>query len=353
LDDPASAAAAAALQPLEGDALALPARCKLQLGACGSSIPTTASSSKRPSFDVSSIGWNVVDVDLAASNLCTHHGLYDWLRLTPQFMNARASQNMADALRLNPSFSVVDPHFGSTTPLKYYDEVNAEQSRAWAISRIKIGNRLNKAGEYAEAKMWYRQAITLDRNCADAWVAKATAHANLKQYDKAITHLERALEVDANVRNAKEYLESVRAALAAARREKEEVAHAVLAKAGDDPKSHPHHNHKRKDMASSAVVVEVAAAAAAAAGSVTGRRTKRAKRATSSDSEEEGMQADDIDWPVPRAELVFSLKKMLAGKDPDKITLKTLRKKLEGVHSVKFTKPMRTALQDIIINIYS
>ena len=218
------------LQLREGEDLILPVRCKLELGACGTSIPTSGASCARPVVDAKSIGWNVINVDLAESNVHSHHGLYEWLRGTPQFMNVCASQNMADALQLNQSFSVVDPFFGKKA-LKDYRTINKEQSRAWAVSRIKIGNRYNKGGDYAEAKTWYSQAISLDRSCADAWVAKATTYANMKQYEKAIKHLEEAMRLDPEVRNAKEYLENVRAAQAAAA-QKEAAAQASAQKRG-------------------------------------------------------------------------------------------------------------------------
>ena len=63
------------------------------------------------------------------------------------------------------------------------------------------------------------------------------------------------------------------------------------------------------------------------------------------------MQSGDIVWPVPRAELVSELKKILAGQDPSEITFKTVRKTLEKTFSVKFTKPMRKAMHDIVVQV--
>ena len=103
------------------------------------------------------------------------------------------------------------------------------------------------------------------------------------------------MRLDPEVRNAKEYLENVRAAQAAAA-QKEAAAQAsaqnAVAKSSRNDK-------KRKDTSS-------------ASGS---RRSKRPKEApSSSDSEgEDDLKGDDGDWPLPRSEIVAGLKSILAG----------------------------------------
>ena len=68
---------------------------------------------------------------------------------------------MATALQLSQTFSVVDPSFSLRLP-EFYDEINVEQSRAWAVGRVKSGNKLNRSGDYRKAVQVYTQAINLD-----------------------------------------------------------------------------------------------------------------------------------------------------------------------------------------------
>ena len=213
------------------------------------------------------------------------------------------SQNMADALQLNQSFSVVDPFFGrklsKTTKQSTKNSLAHGQSRE---SRSAIDT--TRAETTRKPKRGTRRRSASTEAAADAWVAKATTYANMKQYEKAIKHLEEAMRLDPEVRNAKEYLENVRAAQAAAA-QKEAAAQAsaqnAVAKSSRNDK-------KRKDTSS-------------ASGS---RRSKRLKEApSSSDSEgEDDLKGDDGDWPLPRSEIVAGLKSILAGVDPDKMTFR-------------------------------
>ena len=332
-----------ALRP--GDEITLPAKCGLQLGLCGCSAPmleTTSTTSVSSSLKL--VSWNVVNVDLAVSDIQSHHGLYDWLRSTSQFRNCSASRNMAVALHLNPSYSVVDPSFFIKLP-KFYNEIKALQSRAWAVGRVKMGNKQNRNGDYPKAVRFYKEAIVLDPTLADAYVARATAYANCKKYKRAISDLHEALKIDANVNNAKVYLEEILKSQEAAREE------------ADMTKSRPRstnvtaaeNSRKRKRADSKSNVDAAAKKRVRPSAEVSSSGDEMSAKDQSSDFDEE----HNVEWPAPRSDVISALKEMLKDVDPDAITFKTIRKQLEEKFSVKFPRQLKDALLQLILSVTS
>ena len=208
------------------DDVALPIWPSLELGLCGGMI--RIGSTKKVKF----VGWSVIDIDIAQT-IGNHHGLYEHIQNSVEYHNPSASENMASILGLDPTFSMLldspvssssstdtDMHTnnGSTTKTTkleqkdFYDAVNSVQSRNWSMSRIKLGNKENKAARFKQAIQWYNQAITLDPSYADAYVARGSAFANWKQYDKAIADFEKALKVNSDVENGQQYLNNVKEA---------------------------------------------------------------------------------------------------------------------------------------------
>ena len=90
--------------------------------------------------------------------------------------------------------------------------MNSIQSRAWSMNRIKLGNEDNKKGRFDIALRWYDQAITIDPLHADAYVARGAAYANRKEYDKAMKDFNKALLLDSEVDNGRQYLINVKEA---------------------------------------------------------------------------------------------------------------------------------------------
>ena len=67
---------------------------------------------------------------------------------------------------------------------------------------------LSQYGQYNESLRYFDEAIAIDQNFSEAWMAKGVAFHNLKHYDEAITCYNKALEL--NPRNAEIwYLKSV------------------------------------------------------------------------------------------------------------------------------------------------
>lgn len=187
----------------------LPLWPTLELGLCGGTLKSRSSSTK-----VKFVGWNVIDVDMA-QGIGSHHGLYEHIQNSIEYHNPTASENMASVLGLDPTFSMLDKNRIMSTKLKssdFYDSINSIQSRAWSMNRIKLGNEDNKKGQYDIALRWYNQAITIDPLHADAYVARGAAYANRKEYDKAMKDFNKALLLDSDVDNGRQYLINVKEA---------------------------------------------------------------------------------------------------------------------------------------------
>ena len=91
-----------------------------------------------------------------------------------------------------------------------YEEMRADQNRAWAQDSVKRGVAYAKDGKLSQAISAYDHALELDRTSADAYVARGAALANLSRYREAIADFERALRNDPGHQNARKYLETTR-----------------------------------------------------------------------------------------------------------------------------------------------
>ncbi len=71
--------------------------------------------------------------------------------------------------------------------------LKGEIKAAWAEEALRRGIALAKSGDLEGAQRCYRQALDLDRNLVDAWVARGAAFANVGRFQEAISDFETAL----------------------------------------------------------------------------------------------------------------------------------------------------------------
>ncbi|KAJ1554873.1 hypothetical protein HK096_000667 [Nowakowskiella sp. JEL0078] len=87
---------------------------------------------------------------------------------------------------------------------------------------VKEGIEIAHRKDYVKAiKDYYNVALSIDRECVDAYVARGAAYANQHQWKLAICDLESALKLDPEHINAKTYLETARKRQAAVKNEVE------------------------------------------------------------------------------------------------------------------------------------
>ena len=76
---------------------------------------------------------------------------------------------------------------------------------SWSEVALREGVALAKSGKYTEAIESYEQALKLNPNSCDVYVARGAAYANQGFYDAALKDFDRALDLNSTDRNAMEY----------------------------------------------------------------------------------------------------------------------------------------------------
>ncbi|KAJ3389716.1 Tetratricopeptide repeat protein 14 [Lobulomyces angularis] len=89
-------------------------------------------------------------------------------------------------------------------------DLRKQQNEAWAQETVKEGINLLREGQIEKAIKKYTNAIEISPICADAFVARGAALANLEDYKKAITDFKIALKMNPDHPNAKKYLETTK-----------------------------------------------------------------------------------------------------------------------------------------------
>eukprot|EP00884_Botryococcus_braunii_P010506 jgi/Botrbrau1/19457/Bobra.0338s0077.1 len=83
--------------------------------------------------------------------------------------------------------------------------------RAWAEEAVRRGIDFAKSGNLEGAERCYKQALELEPQLVDGWVAQGALHANSGRYTEAVSHFETALRLDPGHQNARKYLDLTRA----------------------------------------------------------------------------------------------------------------------------------------------
>uniref|UniRef100_A0A061SGK0 Uncharacterized protein n=1 Tax=Tetraselmis sp. GSL018 TaxID=582737 RepID=A0A061SGK0_9CHLO len=115
-----------------------------------------------------------------------------------------------------------------------YRGLKLESKHAWAREAVLKGIALAKAGEYDKACQYYDQALELNPQSVDAFVAKGAARANQSRFSEAIHDFEKAIGIDPEHANAAEYLSATRQRWTEANRKSSEVCGPSSGGAGDN-----------------------------------------------------------------------------------------------------------------------
>jgi tetratricopeptide (TPR) repeat protein len=91
-----------------------------------------------------------------------------------------------------------------------YLDLRKIQNEQWATERLKEGIRLAKENKLEKAEACYKEGIDLAPTHAELFVAYGALCANLGRIQEAIRKLQHALELDANVANAQNFLDTIR-----------------------------------------------------------------------------------------------------------------------------------------------
>eukprot|EP00727_Mastigamoeba_balamuthi_P000847 m51a1_g1076 hypothetical protein (418) ;mRNA; f:5926-7646 len=117
-----------------------------------------------------------------------------------QYLNPNALEQLVQSLGLEEDASFLpDDALPSDW---HYDVLHAKQNRKWAQETVVKGVELAKKGDYQKAMVCYKQAIEVDPQNADAYVARGAAYANQDKLHEAVREFERALEIDPSFPNA-------------------------------------------------------------------------------------------------------------------------------------------------------
>jgi len=93
---------------------------------------------------------------------------------------------------------------------QYWDRLRSLQSKFWAKETVAVGISYAKSGDYTKAMQCYKQALDVDPDHIDAFVARGAAFANVGLLEDAIQQFERALKVDPHDKNALKYLDATK-----------------------------------------------------------------------------------------------------------------------------------------------
>jgi tetratricopeptide (TPR) repeat protein len=121
------------------------------------------------------------------------------------FKNPLSIELMADSFDLVDFQSFLETK--EISPHDYYDYIKDEQNRNWAIQMIREGITLSKQGKDSKALDCYNQAIDVDPNNVDAFVAKGALQCKLENFNDSIKQFNIALGLDPDHPNAKKYLQ--------------------------------------------------------------------------------------------------------------------------------------------------
>lgn len=133
------------------------------------------------------------------------------LQSDPVFYNPGSHQLMLECYGIEPYFSF---QYG-VTPLTWnYKDLNEHRNQRISTQLTIDGIDLCRKGKYAEALNLLKQALDLFATNVDALVAIGACHANIGNLKEAILHLETALSLNPNDRNALLYLEKTKSQLA-------------------------------------------------------------------------------------------------------------------------------------------
>jgi len=157
------------------------------------------------------------------------------------FKNPLSVELMADSFDLVDFQSFLESKEINTHD--YYDYIKEEQNRNWAIQMIKEGITLSKQGKDSQALECYNQAIEVDPNNVDAFVALGALQCKLENFNDSIKQFNVALTIDPNHPNAKKYLQIAKVKFEDYNEKKRKEHDSIQAKIRNSNNNNSRNNH--------------------------------------------------------------------------------------------------------------
>jgi len=123
----------------------------------------------------------------------------------PMFNNPLSVEFMTKAFNLDHTLSFLGKK--KVYSHDYYDCIQDEQNKNWALKLVKEGIAQSKLGKESKAFELYNSALDADPTIVDAYVAKGALKCKLENFSEAISEFEKALKIDPSHSNAKKYLQ--------------------------------------------------------------------------------------------------------------------------------------------------
>uniref|UniRef100_A0A915ELG2 Uncharacterized protein n=1 Tax=Ditylenchus dipsaci TaxID=166011 RepID=A0A915ELG2_9BILA len=95
------------------------------------------------------------------------------------------------------------------TPMESADQLRIQQNRNLAMVHVTRGAELTRQNKCFEAIQCFNKALTVDENCADAYVGRGAACAGSSNFAAALKDLDKALQLEPNHKNAARYTTEV------------------------------------------------------------------------------------------------------------------------------------------------
>eukprot|EP00960_Hanusia_phi_P049732 759734-Hanusia_phi.AAC.1 len=146
---------------------------------------------------------------LAAGNNSEIFDLNDLLRKDPLFWNPYAVSHMAASFKIQPDARLFLDPFEKRETMSY-SELRKKQNVSWANDSVRKGIHHAADRNYVMAIKCYQNALELDNENADAYVALGAAYANTSKSHEAIEAFTKALEIQPDHSNALKYLNATR-----------------------------------------------------------------------------------------------------------------------------------------------
>jgi len=128
------------------------------------------------------------------------------LRADSRFYNPSATSLMLSSWELVENGTLFRDRPISFPAEKCWNYLRRIQNQEWAKETVSQGISKAKEGNYREALKYYRQALEVDPECSDAFVARGAAFANVNMLEDAIEEFEKALKLNPADSNASKYL---------------------------------------------------------------------------------------------------------------------------------------------------
>ncbi|EGC29139.1 hypothetical protein DICPUDRAFT_159315 [Dictyostelium purpureum] len=163
------------------------------------------------------------------------------LERDPLFNNPWSCDTMCKSLSIKQLDTMIP--YNSTYPSDLKETLRSHQNFIWSQNSVQTGIKYAKAGQFEKAIEYYKEALNVDHNHKDAYVALGAVYANNSQFEKAIYNFKEALSIDPNDSNADKYFKATLVKMKDSGVSMEECLKYI----GPTSKSIGNNSHKNKD----------------------------------------------------------------------------------------------------------